>query len=81
MRSAFETKFTWYIDVRNSSFHLITSIINENKAFERKKIEVKTAKNRDSSRKNIEGKNVENKKIEQYNIEVAKKSKYKNIEN
>ena len=48
----------------------ITSIIDENKGFERKNIEVKTAKNRNTSRKNVE--------LQKYWI--TKMSNYKNIE-
>ena len=48
----------------------IISIIDENKGFERKNIEVKTAKNRNTSRKNVE--------LQKYWI--TKMSNYKNIE-
>ena len=49
---------------------MITSIIDENKGFERKNIEVKTAKNRNTSRKNVE--------LQKYWI--TKMSNSKNIE-
>ena len=59
---------TWRLE--KAVYKTITSIIDENKGFERKNIEVKTAKNRNTSRKNVE--------LQKYWI--TKMSNYKNIE-